>query len=89
MSVTIVTDVNVYRDTAMLTSRRVGNIVTDVNNHRDTAMLTCRRVGDIVTDVNNHRDTAMSVAGSVTLVTMTMTPISALLCIEKVHNIHR
>ena len=55
----IVTDVNTYRDTAMLTCRRVGNIVTYVNNHRDTAMLECRRVGSIVTDVNIYRDTAI------------------------------
>ena len=31
----IVTDVNVYRDTAMLMCRRVGNIVTNGNNHSD------------------------------------------------------
>ena len=55
----IVTDVNNYRDTAMLMCRRVGHIVTDVNNHRDTAMLMCCRVGHIVTDVNIYRDTAI------------------------------
>ena len=38
------TMVYMWRNTAMLECRRVGNIVTDVTNHRDMAILTCNIV---------------------------------------------